>query len=81
MGLRKAMQLLVISCPSSNPFVMVHCRDYASEQDFEPHRLYGRFFSSNVVTFSLKNLGDLPFDQVILRLSLVSHILAQSSKI
>jgi hypothetical protein len=39
------------------------------------------FFSSNVESFSLKNLGDLPFDQVILRLFLVSHILAQSTKI
>jgi hypothetical protein len=39
------------------------------------------FFSLNVESFSLKNLGDLPFDQVILMLYLVSHILAQSIKI
>jgi hypothetical protein len=37
-------------------------------------------FSSNVESFSLKNLGDLPFDKVISRLFLVSRILAQSSK-
>jgi hypothetical protein len=63
-------------------FVMASCCDYASEQEFEPNRLYGRFlFPSNVESFSLKNLGDLPFDQVILRLFLVSRILTQSTKI
>jgi hypothetical protein len=39
------------------------------------------FFSSNVESFSLKNMGDLPFDQVIPMLYLVSHSLAQSTKI
>jgi hypothetical protein len=39
------------------------------------------FFFSNVESFSLKNLGDLPFDQVILMLYLVSCILTQSTKI
>jgi hypothetical protein len=38
------------------------------------------FFSSNVESFSLKNLANLSFDQVILMLYLVSHILAQSTK-
>jgi hypothetical protein len=39
------------------------------------------FFSSNVESFSLKNMGDLPIDQVIPMLYLVSCILAQSTKI
>jgi hypothetical protein len=44
--------------------------------------LYGRnSFPSNVESFSLKNLGDLPFDRVILMLYLVSCILAWSTKI
>jgi hypothetical protein len=38
------------------------------------------FFPLNVETFSLKNLGDLPLDQVISSLFLVSRILAQSTK-
>jgi hypothetical protein len=36
---------------------------------------------SNVESFSLKNLGDLPFDRVIPMLYLVSRILARSTKI
>jgi hypothetical protein len=62
--------------------VMVPCCDYVSEQDFEPNCLYGKFlFSSTVESFLLKNLGDLPFDQVIPILFLVSCILAQCTKI
>jgi hypothetical protein len=38
-------------------------------------------FPSNVESFSLKNLGDLPFDQVIPMLYLVSRILARFTKI
>jgi hypothetical protein len=36
---------------------------------------------SNAESFSLKNLGDLPFDRVIPMLYLVSRILARSTKI
>jgi hypothetical protein len=38
-------------------------------------------FPSNVESFSLKNMGDLPFDRVISMLYLVSRILARSTKI
>jgi hypothetical protein len=63
-------------------FVMAFCCDYVSEQNFEPNCLYDRFsFPSIVESFSLKNLGDLPFDQVIPRLFLVLLILTQSTKI
>jgi hypothetical protein len=63
-------------------FVMASCCDYASKQEFEPNRIYGIFlFPLNVENFSLKNLGYLPFDQVISRLFMVSRILAQSTKI
>jgi hypothetical protein len=62
--------------------VMVPYCGYVSMQNFEPNCLYDRFsFPSNVESFSLKNLGDLLFDQVILMLFLVSCILAQSTKI
>jgi hypothetical protein len=63
-------------------FVMALCCDYVSEQNFEPNCLYSRFlFPSIVESFSLINLSDLSFDQIILRLFLVSGILAQSTKI
>jgi hypothetical protein len=55
-------------------FVMAFCCDYQITFMVD-------FFSSNVESFSLKNFGDLPFDQVILMLYLVSCILAQSTKI
>jgi hypothetical protein len=61
---------------------MVPWWDYGSEQNFEPNFPYGRFlFASIVESFSLKNLGDLPFDAVLPRLFLVLRILAQSTKI
>jgi hypothetical protein len=63
-------------------FVVPFYCDYIFEQNFEPNCLYGRFlFPSIFESFSLKNLGDLLFDQVILRLFLISRILAQSTKI
>jgi hypothetical protein len=63
-------------------FVMAFCCGYVSEQNFESNCLYGRFlFPLNVESFLLKNLGDLPFDQVIPMLFLVLCILAQSTKI
>jgi hypothetical protein len=62
-------------------FVMAFCCDYISDQIFEPICLYGRFhFPSNVESFSLRNLGDLPFDQVIPMLFLVSAFLLNSLK-
>jgi hypothetical protein len=63
-------------------FVMSFYCDYISEQNFEPNCLCGRFlFPSNVESFSLKNMGDLLFEQVIPVLFLASRILAQSTKI
>jgi hypothetical protein len=63
-------------------FVVAFCCDYVSEQkNLNQITFMTYFFSLNVKSFSLKNLGDLPFDQVILMLYLVSHILAQSTKI
>jgi hypothetical protein len=63
-------------------FVMAFWCEYSSEQVLEPNCLYGRFlFPSNVKSFSLNNLGDLPFDQVIPMLFLVSCILAQYTEI
>jgi hypothetical protein len=63
-------------------FAMAFCCDYVSEQKFWTKLpLWQISFSSNVESFLLKNLGDLPFDQVILMLYLVSSILTQSTKI
>jgi hypothetical protein len=63
-------------------FVIVFCCDYVSEQIFLNQIAFmADFFPSNVESFSLKNMGDLLFDQVILMLYLVSRILAQSTKI
>jgi hypothetical protein len=42
--------------------------------------LVADFFSSNVESFSLKNMGDLPFAQLIPMLYLVSRILTQCTK-
>jgi hypothetical protein len=61
---------------------MAFCCDYVSEQNFEPSCLYGRFlFSFECWELLAQNLGDLPFDQVIPMLFLISYILAQFTKI
>jgi hypothetical protein len=77
------MHLLVILQPTIESSLrwLFYC-DYVSEQILNQIAFMTEILlPSNVESFSLKNLGDLPFDQVIPLLYLVSRILTRSTKI
>jgi hypothetical protein len=77
MGIPKAMHLLIILQPIIESslrwfFVMITILSKILNQ---VARIAEILLPSIVESFSLKNLGDLPFDRVILMLYLVSRIL------
>jgi hypothetical protein len=82
-GLPKAMHLIVILKPTIESslrwlFVVI---TFLSKILNQVAFIAEILLPSNVESFSLKNLGDLPFDRVIPMLYLVSRILARSTKI
>jgi hypothetical protein len=82
-GLPKAMHLIVILKPTIESslrwlFVVI---TFLSKILNQVAFIAEILLPSNVESFSLKNLGDLPFDRVIPMLYLVSCILSRSTKI